>query len=325
MKVQKKGNQICHGFLLFLLALALAAGVPAGGPGSMSLKAGAKETKEDTEKKKETRKGWKGNKYYKNGKYLTGMQKISGKYYYFGSKGNKKTSYWYTDEKGRTYYFNKKGVRVSGIKKISGKYYYFRSNGAQLTSDKKIDGVTYYVDLDGYLEAYAKTNKAGNIRFYTPDGTKMTKAQRRVMETLQDAEDIVSEVTTKSDTKSQKLEKCFRWVMSHPYRDYKHFSSTWYCDYAEDHFQRHGGDCRGDACAFAFLAKALGYEKVYVIADGRSNPPSGCHCWCEINGKVYDPLFAESKSFSKYYNGTYTPGSSGGANLWRITEHDIFK
>ncbi len=303
MREHRRSPRFLSGILFFLLALALTAGVPAVLSAGVSVKAQAKSTSD----------GWHGKKYYKNGKAVTGMVKIDGKYYYFGKKGNKKTQYWYTDKKGRRYYFDKKGVRVTGIKKISGNYYYFRSNGVQLTSDKTVGKYQYYVDISGYLEGYTKTLKSGKVRYYNPNGKKMSSKEKRIFQTTQYAKKVVRDVTTEDMTQAQKLEKCFRWVISKPYRLYTHHTSTWYCDYAEDHFLRGSGDCRADGSAMAFLAKALGYKNVYVCMDSSENPPETGHCWCEIDGLVYDPLFAKSKSFSKYFGTSYST-----AGLWRI-------
>ena len=74
----------------------------------------------------------------------------------------------------------------------------------------------------------------------------------------------------------------------------------WYAVQANDHFERGCGDCIADASAFAYLAKALGYKNVYICADG-SRRDDNSHAWTEINGRVYDPLFAEAKSYSRYY------------------------
>lgn len=74
--------------------------------------------------------------------------------------------------------------------------------------------------------------------------------------------------------------------------------------YANDHFKRTGGDCHADGCAFAYLARAIGYKDVYACLDVGPKGTNG-HCWTEIGGKVYDPLFAQAKSFSKNYDVPY--------------------
>lgn len=56
--------------------------------------------------------------------------------------------------------------------------------------------------------------------------------------------------------------------------------------------------------AFAYLAKAIGYTNIYVCTD--SDGTWGlAHSWAEINGLVYDPLFAEAKNYNKYYGAPY--------------------
>ena len=110
----------------------------------------------------------------------------------------------------------------------------------------------------------------------------------------QNARKVVAQNTRKSMSKSQKLETCFRWVMKRYYRTWRRFSQggkAWYAVNANDHFERGCGDCIADASAFAYLAKALGYKNVYVCTDGYRNDENS-HGWTEINGRVYDPLFA---------------------------------
>ena len=121
------------------------------------------------------------------------------------------------------------------------------------------------------------------------------------------ARKVVAKNTRKSMSKSQKLETCFRWVMKRYYRTWRRFSQggkAWYAVNANDHFERGCGDCIADASAFAYLAKALGYKNVYVCTDGYRNDENS-HGWAEINGRVYDPLFAEAKSYSRNYGVRY--------------------
>ena len=47
-----------------------------------------------------------------------------------------------------------------------------------------------------------------------------------------------------------------------------------------------------------------GYKNVYVCVDTDELGDSG-PCWAEIDGLVYDPLFAEAKNYYKYYGATY--------------------
>ena len=86
--------------------------------------------------------------------------------------------------------------------------------------------------------------------------------------------------------------------------------TAWPALYANDYLilSGKGGDCFSDACSFAYLAKALGYKNVYVCVDTTATDGSG-HCWAEIGGRVYDPLFAEAKSYYGYFGVGY--GSYG--------------
>lgn len=166
-----------------------------------------------------------------------------------------------------------------------------------VTSEK----ITYYLADNGVLEA----KKISSVYYY-PNGKAMDKAAGYEYETLQTAKKIVASETTPDMTKSQKLEKCFRWVMAKYYVTRRQFDiqESWPALYANDHFLGGGGNCFSDACAFAYLAKALGYKNIYACVDS-AKPRSGGHCWAEIDGLVYDPLFAQAKSFSGNYGVRY--------------------
>jgi hypothetical protein len=271
----------------------------------------------------------KGNTYLfdeKTGAALKAWQTINKKKYYFRSVGTMakkqwvkyKEKFYYVDEtgamvtgpkwltvKGKTYYIQKNGTRVTGEKKIGKKTYYFNSSGAMQTGTVTTQNTTYYLDENGVMEA-----KKVNSTYYYANGTKMTSVQSNDFATLQMAKYIVSQITTSNMTQAQKLEKCFRWVISKPYATKRVFTNFegWPAVYANDHFANgdiknmNGGNCFSDGAAFAYLAKALGYTNVYVCADSTG---THAHGWAEINGLVYDPLFAEAKSFSRNYAATY--------------------
>ena len=144
-------------------------------------------------------------------------------------------------------------------------------------------------------------------RYYTATGKRMNSTKAVEFRAYQNARKVVAKNTRKSMSKSQKLETCFRWVMKRYYRTWRRFSQggkAWYAVNANDHFERGCGDCIADASAFAYLAKALGYKNVYVCTDGYRNDENS-HGWAEINGRVYDPLFAEAKSYSRNYGVRY--------------------
>ncbi len=184
---------------------------------------------------------------------------------------------------GTTYYVDKKGVVVKGWKRIKKQYYYFdRKNGKMHTGKCKVDGIAFH--KDGTVKQTA----------YNTEKIKVMMRARKVME----------RVTKKTDSKSAKLEKCFRWIIQFPYRRYRVLENVrdqrgWELDFANDMFIRKQGCCVSNASGFAFLAKECGYPNVYLCDDTS-------HGWAEINKRAFDPLFAESKSYSKNYNAPYS-------------------
>lgn len=277
--------------------------------------------------------------YFTGGKYITGFGQIGGKTYYFDNQGYLLKNSWVnaggkkyrTDKKGvvikdklltvskKVYYFRadgsmlkgwkkfkngssyfgSNGARVTGLKKIGKKSYYFNAKGIMQTGEVKVKNTTYYLDAKGVLEA-----RKVNTRYYDGSGKAMSKVKAQDFETLQRAKGILAKVTTARMTKKEKLKKCFDWVISKPYVTRRVFSNFdgWPAVYANDHFVLGGGNCFADASAFAYLAKALGYTKVYVCVD--SSGRNG-HSWAEVDGLVYDPLFAEAKSYSGNYGVPY--------------------
>lgn len=238
--------------------------------------------------------------YYKNGKKVTGLKKIGSKTYYFKpSNGAMLRKSWKTFKNGKSY-FDSDGVRVTGLKKIGKKYYYFNKKGILQTSTKKVGKNTYYPNKKGVLQNW----KIGN-RYYNASGKKMGSVAVKEFKTLQRAKAIAAKITTSKMTKQQKLKKCFDWVISKYYvtRTQGFNYPGWTADHANDHFIYGSGNCFADASAFAYLAKAIGYDPVYVCTDSKGR---GAHGWCEINGRVYDPLFSEAKNYYKYYGGSYS-------------------
>ena len=57
--------------------------------------------------------------------------------------------------------------------------------------------------------------------------------------------------------------------------------------------------CVSMSAALAFMLHECGYSTVYVAHDSE-------HAWVELNGRVYDALFARAKDYNKYYNLSYS-------------------
>ncbi|MCD8015843.1 MAG: hypothetical protein LUG99_22335 [Lachnospiraceae bacterium] len=260
---------------------------------------------EQTETSETTLNGWVTNArgktfYYIDGVKVTGLKTIDSKTYYFKpSNGAMVTEKWVTLKKGKAW-FNKNGVRVTGIKKINKKYYYFSAKGILKTGTTKDGKNTYYADSKGVLYAW----KIGS-KYYKSNGKRMDSVDKKEFKTYLRAKSIAEDITTSKMSKAQKLKVCFNWVMSKNYAQMTDGINYpgWTADHANDHFLYGKGNCHADACALAYLAKAIGYDEVYACTDSTG---TGAHGWCEINGLVYDPLFAQAKSYSAYYGVSYS-------------------
>lgn len=208
---------------------------------------------------------------------------------------------WQTVDGKKFYYKN--GKALTGKQKIGKNYYFFSKKGVMKTGTVKDGTNTYYLNDKGRMEAY-QVKKT----LYKPTGKKMEDYEAKEYRTLLRARDKVADITKKSDSKATKLLKCFKWVQKGYYHQYRKFRNYegWAADFANDHFLKkwkgnRSGCCVSDGAAFAYLALAIGYDNVYVGIDKVSGV--GGHGCAKIGNKFYDPLFAESKSFSKYYGG----------------------
>lgn len=219
-------------------------------------------------------------------------------------KKKTKRNGWYVFSVGKKYF--KDGKYLTGCHKIGKYVYLFNRYGVRQKQNTTYKGVRYFIDDHEHVTGWRKGSA-----FYYNNGKRMSKNKALDCRAYQNARDVINRVTNKRMSKSQKLEACFRWVMSKYYFTWRRFDqggSMWYAVQANDHFERGCGDCIADASAFAYLAKALGYKNVYICADGPRRDDNS-HAWTEINGRVYDPLFAEAKSYSRNYGvryGVYT-------------------
>ncbi len=236
--------------------------------------------------------------YIKKGKvdfFYTGVgSNKNGTWYVTKGKVTSKAGAFETAADGTVYYYNNEGKKSTGWAEINGSYYYFdRSTGAMQTNTT-VDNIK--LDGDGFAKASADD---------------ITRIQ-----TMIKARDVYLSLVSSGDSQSAQLKKCFDWVLKHPYKRYRRLpeakqqSDVWYCIYANDEFDKGSGCCASEASAFAFLAHECGYTA--YICDDTS------HTWVEINGKVYDTLFAESKSYSRYYGSTYATAKLYCANKMKI-------
>ena len=100
------------------------------------------------------------------------------------------------------------------------------------------------------------------------------------------AAQAIGKCTDSSMSREEKLRAAFDYIKTSylegvphdpPYREL-----DWPVVCANDLFVYGKGDCFSYGAAFAYMAKAIGYEDVYACN-------SGGHGWAEIEGKYYDP------------------------------------
>ena len=187
--------------------------------------------------------------------------------------------------KGKSiYHVNRKGAVSLGWKKIKGHYYFFHRKSGKMIYNTKADRI--------------KITKAGIAK-------ETTQNIERIKVYLE-AQNVVQKISKPSDSKSEKLYKCYCWMAKFPYKQYRTMKkakagnpNNWDIVFANDIFKNHQGCCASEACAFGYLAVVCGYKDVTICSD------TG-HAWVDIGGKLYDPLFAESRSFKANYNANYT-------------------
>ncbi len=137
--------------------------------------------------------------------------------------------------------------------------------------------------------------------------------------TLQRAQAVVASITNDSMSMETKLRICFDYVKT--YQESRprmpHYTGMdWPVIYANDMFVNGSGNCCSYAAAFAYMAKAIGYEEVYCCN-------SGGHGWAEIDGLIYDPEWSKWHHVYNYYALSYdTPtdqdykGAIGARKPW---------
>lgn len=203
----------------------------------------------------------------------------------------KHTSEW-VEKDGRYYYYDEYGQMLTGISTIGGKTYYFDSKGRQRVGWIEDNGTYYYFNTKnkskGYMVTDATVNdiKVNKKGIANPSGVKAEK-----LRLLVEANNIVFDFTKSTMKKSEKLKELYMGFAEGDiivYKNLGHFKKgekNWEQVYAAYFFDKGYGDCYTAACAFAYLATAIGYDEVYAQS-------SGGHGWCKINGKYYDPNWA---------------------------------
>ena len=251
-------------------------------------------------------------------------------------KGKVYTGY-FLDGKKKLYYV-KKGTRVlqTGIVNAGTKYYNYQAKKTgKLSKDtlyvkgKVYSG--YYLDAgtimysvsDGTCTPVSAALNAGTSYYSFNEGKMLALSNTTVyingkamegmspesLATLQRAQAVVASITNDGMTREEKLRVCFDYVKA-AYPEIKpriphYLGMDWPVIYANDMFINGAGNCCSYAAAFAYMAKAIGYEEVYCCN-------SGGHGWAEIDGLVYDPEWSKWHHVYNYFALSYdTPTDQG--------------
>lgn len=210
-------------------------------------------------------------------------RKPSGNIYYYDENGH--TVKGFVTIRGKKYYFNEKGIQQNGWQKIKGNYYFFQirsGSAASMVTSQRVNGI--------YL------TKSGKARY--------NSEEKRKLNLMVTANQVMHHVTKKNMSKPEKLWKCYLKAVSYGYGgtgndyDFRYYYSNWDVSYAEDMFYRGHGDCFAFASAFAYLANAVGFEAKVISSGG--------HGWAEIKGAVCDPNWAKGTgNIERYYRMSY--------------------
>ena len=219
--------------------------------------------------------------YYHNGVLADGTITYRGAKLIF-SKGSVRQGYVTVD--GKTRYYNAEGVLMK--------------NGIVGSAQEG----WRYADKDGVIDTTARLAVSQDgYDWNVLDGVahRVTTAKDR---TMHRALKLVAKLTASSMTKAQKLRACFDYLQTETYeynpRVPHYRGMDWPVIYADDIFTTGGGNCLSYAAAFAFMAKAIGYEDVYGCH-------SGGHGWTEIGGLIYDTEWQRSHHTYSYYGLSY--------------------
>ena len=223
----------------------------------------------------------------------------------------KNTPYYYNGELadgslpagGTTVRFVAGYVR-QGYVTVDGKTYYYNSAGTLMKNGivgTAAEGYRY-ADQNGVIDNTARLAvTSGGYDWNVIDG-RATKVSTEKDRTMFRALRLMNRLTSATDTKAQKLRKCFNYLQTETYeynpRVPHYRGMDWPIIYANDIFTTGGGNCLSYAAAFAFMAKAIGYDDVYACH-------SGGHGWTEIGGLIYDSEWQRSHHTYSYYGLSY--------------------
>lgn len=175
------------------------------------------------------------------------------------------------------------------------KMYYAQKGNCALVNAILDAGTAYYNYNAGTMRSLPQLTMYIN-------GKAVEGMSAESLATLQRAQAVVAGITNESMTREQKLRVCYDYVKD-AYPEIKpripHYTGMdWPVIYANDMFVNGAGNCCSYAAAFAYMAKAIGYDEVYCCN-------SGGHGWAEIDGLVYDPEWSKWHHAYDYFALSY--------------------
>ena len=114
----------------------------------------------------------------------------------------------------------------------------------------------------------------------------------------------VAACTESGMSREDKLRACFDYIKEHYLEGvlhdppYSYEEEDWPVVYANDLFVYGKGDCYSYGAAYAYMARAIGYEEAYAVN-------SGGHGWAEVENRTYDPEWSMHSNNYSYYAMSY--------------------
>jgi hypothetical protein len=242
-------------------------------------------------------------KYYLNGEPANGKISVNGSTLVFVDGAVRQG---YVTVNGKTYYYNSAGELMKNglVGSKSEGYRYADKNGVvnmNYTGMASNSKGTWYL-YKGELDFSTRAAVTWNGQDYNVLNGKAYAVSSEKDRTLFKALKLVSSLTTADMSKVQKLRKCYNYLQTETSESSPRIphmrTLDWPIIYANDIFDYKSGNCLSYAAAFAFMAKAIGYDEVYACH-------SGGHGWTEIEGLVYDTEWQRNDKSNSYFGVSY--------------------
>lgn len=197
---------------------------------------------------------------------------------------------WKENSKKQWFYY-RDGKALKGFQKIGKKHYYFSKKGVQGTSWRKIGSDYYCFKAANGKKGYMLTNTVKNGIQLGSDGKAVLSSERaeKKVKLMARISKYLDKIVSPGYSKKEKLKKCYDYLRYNiPYRFSGHFrkkDKNWDIWSANALLDNGYADCHPYACTFAYLANAIGYDKVRIQTAKK-------HTWVRIDKKYYDVSIA---------------------------------